>query len=43
MAVVLEFDTHKDPDDKTRNQVALMEYIPASGEILPESDCARNS
>jgi hypothetical protein len=31
MAVVLEFDTHKDPDDKTRNQVALMEYIPASG------------
>lgn len=27
-AVVLEFDTHRDPDDKTKNQVALMEYLP---------------
>ncbi len=26
-AIVFEFDTHKDADDKTRNQVALMEYI----------------
>ena len=25
-AIVIEFDTHKDADDKTRNQVALMEY-----------------
>lgn len=33
-AVVLEFDTHKDPDDKTKNQVALMEYIPASGKYF---------
>jgi hypothetical protein len=27
-AVVIEFDTHKDADDKTRNQVALMKYDP---------------
>lgn len=27
-AVVFEFDTHIDADDKTRNQVALMEYDP---------------
>ncbi len=25
-AIVIEFDTHKDDDDKTRNQVALMEF-----------------
>ncbi len=25
-AIVIEFDTHKDIDDKTRNQVALMKY-----------------
>ncbi len=29
-AVVLEFDTHIDKDDKSRNQVALMEYMPQS-------------
>jgi hypothetical protein len=36
-AVVIEFDTHKDADDKTRNQVALMEYDASKKEYTRKS------
>ncbi len=36
-AVVIEFDTHVDEGDKTRNQVALMKYDPAKKEYKREA------
>ncbi len=36
-ALVIEFDTHKDADDKTRNQVALMHYDPVRNTYTREA------
>ncbi len=36
-AVVIEFDTHRDEDDKTRNQVALMKYDAETGTYTREA------
>lgn len=36
-AVVIEFDTHRDADDKTRNQVALMKYDAATNTYTREA------
>jgi hypothetical protein len=36
-AVVIEFDTHQDEGDKSKNQVALMRYNPSSGKYEREA------